>query len=319
MDRARLTLLAVLSGLACGDNRKDAVAEILAFAKDAPYTVELQRSPFGSYRDFTIAVQQERLEAYNALFQYFDPKDSTRAEVYRYLPARLYGQLPITAVRDQSYRVSGDTLWATVVFERPDRGLQGSGLQLDTLMGAAEATRVFRASIERARAQLKEVDTAFLAVVMGPRVVTLNTASSKRAAARRVSLLSVVQSRLEILARDARLSSISFEDFTELGTDFGGLVKGFVTPGTAGWYYDSTVHPSAEVQCQAWRDADTTNEYGNLLLHRLHGGERTDFLCVWAIGRTVAEWQRIRPNHFRVRFIGLVDQDTVVGPWRSVR
>ena len=304
----------------CGDERKRAVEGVVEFAKAAPFTIG---TPERAYSGYTVIVVDSGLPAFNEVFRYFEPKDTTRAALYRGLPAEFLSRLFITNVVSVTYRTARDTLFATVVFQRPDRELLTRRLRAnwsttDTAAPTEELRAAFRAALGRARSELQETDTAFLLVLPGPRVGTLRTASGIRDSVRFDSLTHVARISIERLVREAHVASTSFNDYSSLDTRTGGAVEGFVTPGDGGWYHSKSIYSGLEVECEARRDTGTTKAVGYVLVADVAPRSPVHFLCLWT-GDIAAEWFRLRPKHVRIRLVGYVVRDSVFGSWITVR
>lgn len=288
----------------------------------APYTLE---APESEYSGYSVAVEDGHLEAYNALFTYFDPGDTARARMYHRLPELLLSELPITRVEATDIKEAGaDTIQATVVFQRPDRKLFTERLQRDLTTDSiapptAERISRFAQTIERGRAELQQIDTAFIYMTDGPRIVQIQTASKVRENMIADSIRKAARQHLEELVSTATVRVLEFNDRSSLGLGLDGAsISGVVDPRPTGWLGATPFYVEMTIECEGRREDDVTRAYGYVALQGPPAMTTDDFLCLWS-GRDGREWTRVKPHEKRVRLLAVLYPDTIHGPWVSVR
>ena len=317
-SRANYLLLIALL-LACQDERRNAVDNIVAFAGEAPFTIA---APKDQYSGYLIVVRESARESYDRIFRYYRITNRSRANTYRLFPEWFFKSMPITKVEAILYQEAGDTLRATVAYERPladnftDR-FESILSSDDTLPPTPEKILEFERAVGRIRQEPLERDTAFIWVVKGPRVVRTVTASAIRDSIARASLIRVARENLKRVVETARVNVDEVKDYSSVGLGTAGAVRGMVYPGAAGWYKNERVVLGYLVQCEARRDSAVTVEEGYVAFNT---GSHTpdDFLCLW-VNDMASEWIRIKPVSVRVRLVAHLGSDSIYGAWVTAR
>lgn len=325
-SRAPLVLaLAVTScgAFGCGDPRRQAVEDLTDFAQGASFVLA---TPENAYAGYSVVVADSSLADYNVIFGLFQVPDEHRAEFYRQLQTEIFWSLPISSVLDRGFHENGDTLLATVVFERPaSEALMARVSSILNVVDARarppeEAQAAFREAVARVRAELQVVDTVYAKVIPGPRVVGLRTAAMIRDSIVADSLRLEARDHLRALVQEADVQVWEFrnDDRTPTGTPFGGVIKGEVDPGVVGWFLHPDVYASVEVQCEGVGETGSTTTRWYLGLRDPAPDAAEDFTCLW-FGDEARAWTRIQPSLVRVRVLAVLYPDTLFGEWVTVR
>lgn len=317
---AWLTFVVILLG-ACQDSRRQAVKDIVRVATEAPFTLGPASDEYSGY---AIEVRDESLPLYNRVFSYVDAVDSTRADSYKSLAADIFWHLPITRVTATRFtKAAGDTLVATVIYERPDPQLYDQRFldvvfQADSTKPSSATKETFSTLIRRVRQELQVTDTAHVYVASGPRVVRFRTATMLRDSVRADSAKRVALSHLTELVNQARISITEVNDWSSVRGVDGGAISGMVDPGSPGWYKNTRPYTGVAVQCEASRGDNVTTVTGYIIVDAKQQHEPDDFLCLWA-GEDGRRWNRVRPQQLRVRLVAHVHGDSLFGPWVLAR
>lgn len=319
-----LASLSALLSLGCErDNRSSAVESVLAFAREAPFTID---TPGSKYAGYEVIAEDSALERLNQLFELMHSEDSTRVREYKALPIQILFTLPVTSIESLSHRpLGGDTLLVQATFRAPDRALYESALSralsVDSTATMAEARVAFKRALTRARSELQERDTAFFWVRPGPSILKWRTARWRRDSVTADSLTRIARTHWIRLSRDAQFSRTevtSYEGMPRYMGGGGGALEGWVDPGEVGWFQNDDFGVDTRVQCEARRGDSTAMADGWVNANEGAVRERKKFLCTW-LGDAADEWARIRPNAFRVRLLlNSYSPDTVAGPWVTV-
>jgi hypothetical protein len=312
----------VLALVACSNKRETAVKETLLFAEQTPYTLA---APAARDEGFGIAVKDSALSNYNAIFKYFEPKDTTRARVYRTLASDLYFRLPVTHLDQLSSKTTnGDTLKVTAVYTRPNAKLFEKTLldlvvKSDTTAPTRAQQQVFEAFVKRAKQELQDTDTAFFWVVNGPRIVRLRTASEMRDSVTRKAASDSAMKQFAGLVSNASFSGLAVKRFTYTPSDYvAGGVNGFIDPGLQGWpTLPADYYGDVHVACEARNGDQAVGEVGYIILKNLSSHQRAKVLCLWS-GEKAQQWADVGPKSFRVRLVAGTTRDSVVGRWTDV-
>jgi hypothetical protein len=312
----------VLAVVACSNKRETAVKETLLFAEQAPYTLA---APAARYEGFGIAVKDSALSSYNAIFKYFEPKDTTRARVYRNLPSELFFRLPVTHLDQLSSKTTtGDTLKVTAVYTRPNAKLFEKTLfdlvsSSDTTAPTRAQQQAFEAFVKRAKQELQDTDTAFFWVVEGPHIVRVKSASEARDSVTRKAASDAVMKVFAGLVSNAAFSELAVKRYAYTPSDnVAGGINGFIDPGLQGWpTLPAEIYGDVHVACEARNREQAVGEVGYIILKNLSSHQRARVLCLWS-GEQAQQWADIGPKSFRVRLVAATGRDSVVGPWTDI-
>ena len=313
----------VLAVVACSNKRETAVKQTLLFAEQAPYTLA---APAARNEGFGIAVKDSALSTYNAIFVYFEPKDTTRARVYRDLPSQLLFRLPVTHLEQlSSRRTNGDTLKVTAVYTRPNAKLFQKTLvdlvfKSDTIAPTGVQQQAFEAFIKRAKQELQDKDTALFWVVDGPHIVRVQSASEARDSVTRKAASDALMTLFAGLVSNATFSKLAVKRFAYTGSDYiAGGISGFITPGLQAWpTVPPEIYGDVHVACEARNSDQGVGEVGYIILSTLSSHQKEKVLCIWS-GEKAQQWADIDPKSFRVRLVAGTGRDSVVGPWTDIK
>jgi hypothetical protein len=324
--RGRRSLVFMMFVTGCASPSEKASKDIIQFAGDAPFRLARAGSAFSGY---SVVVKDSSIVRYNAIFEWFDPKDSSRSSVYADLPGEILANLPLArALSSTNEKVSSDTSRTVVVFSRPDltlfvKALDEALARGDTTEPTAVAQERFTQTLQRARAGLQTIDTAIVDVANGS--VRIRTKSRMRASveleSRRASASKALRSLAEEIAFERPIES---NDYTSRSYSLDPLrttstVNGSVSPGPAGWYVDDKISVIQHVQCAGVRGSDTTFTSGYISIDEKIGTHSSvDFLCMWYL-ESGDRWKRVRPESLFVRYTAVVSpKDTIRGKWTTV-
>jgi len=313
----------VLALGACSNKGETAVKETLLFAEQAPFTLA---APAARDEGFGIAVKDSALSSYNAIFKYFDPKDTTRARVYRTLPADLYFRLPVTHLDQLSSKTTnGDTLKVIAVYTRPNAKLFEKTLldlvvKSDTIAPTRAQQQAFEGFVKRAKQELQDTDTAFFWVVDGPRIVRVKSASEMRDSVARKAATDAAMKQFTGLVSSASFSGLAVKRFTYTPSDYvAGAVNGFIDPGLQGWpTLPAETYGDVHAACEARNGDQSVGEVGYIILKSLSSHERAKVLCLWS-GEKAQQWADIAPKSFRVRLVAGTGRDSAAGSWTDIK
>lgn len=307
-----------------------AVDELLEFVTGAPYTVEVITGE--DWESLAPVVRVDALDRFNRIYAYFSP-DSVSPEqqrdYYAGLQYTFVQYLPVIAVDEVKYDLFGDTMKVSAVVRRPDRNgyntrivnwirWQGSDLDDATGLNQTSLALEFQNRLSRAMAEPPTVDTIWVSVMDGPRIISLRTSTmiedSQEVAARRDSIRTHVRAVVDsahFSGLDLRVSSIRANISGTVQSPIGWLPRNIRRDDALFTYY--------VVQCRGVGDDGETplqtsyiNKDGILA--------RDDFICMW-VGdpEMVAVNQVSARGRWEVRLAGIVFSDSLSGEWTRVR
>lgn len=322
--QSRAIAICCIATAACGDPRMQAARALVRFAQDAPFTIA---APTKATQSLSIRVRDDALKHYNAVFAYVDSGNPRRGDQYQSFPAELLIDLPITRVLSSSERYAGnDTMIATFAYLRPDSTIYESFLR--GLASAVRSTGVtpaqvsqFDESFGKVRKELQQVDTVFIWIIEGPRVVRFRTASEIRDSVRFDELISETRPVIARVVNSARFVGAAVDDYSHLAAINpafgGGSVKGFVLAGPPGWYQVRGLSVLYQVQCRAGHDDPHAQASGYLDTDTTTTTTSKDYFCLWtdaAAGKWRASWRR----GIDARLVATFGADSVAGAWQTV-
>ena len=326
-SKSRLFVLVITLSLACTrDPRIRAVDELLEFATGAPYTVEV--TTWQDWEFLAPVVRVDALDRFNRIYAYFGSdtlSPDQQQDHYRDLQYTFVQYLPVIAVDEVNYDLLGDTIKVSAVVRRPDRtsyntrivewtGSQVSDGDDPTSLDQSSLALNFQNRLSRAMAEPPTVDTIWLSVVDGPRIISLRTSTmvedSLEVAARRDSIRTHVR---------AVVDSAFFDAFDLFVGSSIVSVKGTVHRPPIGWMprnirRDDEVYIRYWVQCRGV-GAETPLEAGYINTDGTLPWD--DFLCLWIDESEMATLGRVR--RWEVRLTGIVFGDSILGEWTRAR
>lgn len=318
-----IILLAVVS--ACRpDPRKQAASELLDLAAAAPFTIvsigdrSSSELVVGVVDSAAPQLRQvvEHLKLVGLADSQYTPEQ--KQELLTHLPQEMISSLPVSAVRNTTYRQVGDTLRLSIAVERPERqaylrdvvdwvyevtGSSSSGrLPAEVTAYSAE----FQSRLRRSRHGVQIEDTLLLSVLPGPRILNnwrFLSASQDSITAR---------GEASRLLDSALFGSVEVTQFPEM-VSVKGEVKASWTPSRVSVALRESAAFTVECEAAGRRGMASNFAYVSLRESRTW----RDFLCFWYEERA-RQVNSLEPRTWRVRLVIAVGTDTLRGRWTTV-